>query len=153
MVKYDAFSSLERPYILNTLVPGKGGKRKLPDGRTLTVVDCRDTIDKVFILSVDEATTCLASDQARRVRNSKYIVGKSEKGARSRKPYPEKGTTASFTYGFWWLRDINSKSGDMKNSCGFHVVSTGGIGTTGQLNLGGYVIRPAIWVDMSYWGE
>ena len=102
----------------------------------------RDTVDAIFLLSLDEAKTYFASDQARQCKPTPFAVTRGAKIS----------TKDAYTgNGWWWLRSptyfldsINYGQADCVYSDGSFEI----FGPNGELlestNLG---VRPALWVS------
>ncbi len=88
-----------------------------------------DTVDTVFLLSIDEVEAYLTTAKSRMCKKTKNAI---RSGAD-----PESET------GFWWLRDGN----------GMHAASVRSDGHFGEIGgtvyVRGGLIRPAFWLDLS----
>ena len=120
---YVAFNEEEQNKIQATVLQNQDNPSSGAEGGN-------DTKDKVFMLSVDEATEYFISDRS----NAKSIVTEQAdfEGA-----YSDNG------YGTWWLRTIGIGS-----SCASYVQTDGKVvyESTYPVNLSGIGVRPAIWV-------
>lgn len=139
-----AFSFEEQCAIMGTTVSTPAGCFISPTtGEEIQIVECPDTEDMIFLLSVNEVEQYFPDESQRMIENNAYLLDKPE----STMPYPAEGNACDFTYGNWWLRDVRVGKGI---NCAFHVKAYGKIASAGQINLKRYVIRPAMWVDANY---
>ena len=135
-----AFSESEQKYIAETHVINKDNPRYETEGGN-------DTVDKVFLLSIEEVTTYFDSapdelDPARRVQVTEYAKaqGAWTYGEREYGEYvdmPEYDDNS-----WWWLRSAGSSI-----SRAAYVVYDGGVSERGELVYTNKVVRPAVWVD------
>ncbi len=91
-----------------------------------------DTTDKVFLLSIDEATRYFANDEARMATATDYAK--------------EQGVYVSEENGnsWWWLR-----TSGLNNKGAVCVYSGGSINDNGSsVNSSDYDVRPAMWVNI-----
>ena len=118
-----AFSPEHRKMIGSTLATAD----KNPDFRTSSG---SDTMDSVFILSVEEALRYFDSDSARQCSGTPYCY--------------EAGASEKDGCAYWWLRT----SGQNPNDC--TVVTTEGVPYTPGfcVNNDSPAVRPALWIDL-----
>lgn len=118
-----AFDKNEQKHVAETILKNKGNRKIYGGG---------DTLDKIFLLSIDEAEKYFSSDDARKCEPTKYAKAQ----------YVHLGDNGCC----WWLRS----PGDYRNGAGAaRVFSDGSVGT------GGYsvdsvinTIRPALWINL-----
>jgi len=140
----EAFTEEEQSAILETTVSTPAGCFVSPaTGEYIEIMECPDTQDRLFLLSVAEVEQYFPEESQRMIENNPYLLDKPE----STMPFPAEGNACDFTYSNWWLRDIRVDKGI---KCAFHVKSYGNIASAGQINLKRYVIRPAMWVSADY---
>ncbi len=135
-----AFSVDERALILDTAIPATEKKTyefDYSDG--VTIKANKATTDKVFALSLDEVLRYFPTSKSRLVEITDYV--------RSKKAFTDK---VNGHYAYWWLRDVNVEYNKLKRCCILHITGDGELGVTGQQNLANYVVRPAMWVDLSF---
>jgi len=117
-----AFTREQQEAILNTLVKGEDSEKEESYGDN-------DTIDKVFLLSFDEAITLFASDEDRVAKNTAYTV-------------VQDAYTSDNGAGNWWLRWVTGRGDDA------HIVhSDGDIDDCVKNYETG--VRPALWLNLS----
>jgi hypothetical protein len=139
-----AFKSDEQACILTTNVKTPAGSFTSPaTGEKIKILKSADTKDKLFLLNVAEVKKYFPEESQRMTPNNSYLFNKPMDSL----PYPAENTGDDYAYGNWWLRDIRADKGV---SCVFHVKSYGKLASAGQINLKRYVIRPAMWVDETY---
>ena len=103
-----------------------------PDNPVYGTDGGNDTTDKVFLLSIEEATKYFANDEARKAKATDYTK---EQGA----------YVASNDYSWWWLRSPGNGSNNVVafiNSYGFINYTGFGVGS------GLYGVRPAMWINI-----
>ena len=121
-----AFSEVQRQNILTTTV-------HTPDTPTPwdPIDGGNDTLDKLFLLSVDEANQYFPDDRARRTVATAYAVAK--------------GAVVDKNYSYWWLRSPGDESHFVS-----YVGNSGAVDNTGRSIGVSYVaVRPAMWVTLS----
>lgn len=121
-----AFSEVQRQNILTTIV-------HTPDTPTQwdPIDGGNDTLDKLFLLSVDEANQYFTDDRARRTVATANAAAK--------------GTVVEKNYSYWWLRSPGDES-----YYALYVNNAGGVGTSGwAVGAYGLGVRPAMWVSLS----
>ena len=96
----------------------------------------KDTMDKVFLLSIDEAQKYFSSDDARKCEPTEYADAK--------------GVYTSDNGGcFWLLRSPGSEQSRavfvFNNG---YVATDGGYVTSGDANVGYFADRPALWINI-----
>ncbi len=134
-----AFSEKERSAIAETLVRNADNPMYGTEGGN-------DTRDKVFLLSIGEATTYFdsdpdACDPARRAKVTEYA--KAQGGfAYSEAEDGWYGTTEYDGNGEWWLRSPGVDSGSVAGVNYYGYVGRYG----GDVDYGSYVVRPALWM-------
>ena len=110
-----AFSSEEQALIIST-------KNKNPNNPTYGTTGGKDTVDKVFLISIDEVQKYFPTEKSRQLKSS----------------------TGQNLSAWWWLR---SPGGDSLRAA---VVYGGGsvdhFGMYGS--IGEYVVRPALWINL-----
>jgi len=119
------FSENERAIIEETLVSN-------PDSSTFVTKGCEDTVDKVFLLSVDEAKMYFKSDSAREAQGTAYAV--------SQGLYVSPNGNS-----WWWLRSPGSSTRMIAD-----------VGRDGEVDEYGFVVaasirygvRPAMWLNI-----
>ncbi len=125
-----AFSEIQRQNILTTTV-------HTPDTPTQwdPIDGGNDTLDKLFLLSVDEANQYFTDGRARR---TVATANAAAKGARVEK-----------NNSYWWLRSPGSES--------YYASSVNNAGTVDSIGraVGAYgvAVRPAMWVTLDSGGE
>lgn len=120
-----AFSEEEQNYIAETNVVNEDNQDYKIDGGN-------DTVDKVFLLSLSEATQYFPTDEDRRIAPTEYC--------KSKEVFTNDGE-----YCWYWLRSPGEKS---FWASGVGVV--GGILTKGsEVQLDDNAVRPVLWVDES----
>jgi hypothetical protein len=113
-----------------------------------------DTVDKVFLLSIEEANKYFADDAARILRTaSHYNENRVEKNTEVAYPHGQPITTyqVSFVLKYcWWLRTPGNAGNTVAyvDYNGF-VIESGMIVTGGDSGFDYIVTRPAMWVDQS----
>ena len=125
-----AFSSKEQDRIIRTTVTADANPEYgTPAGN--------DTADKVFLLSIEEATQYFASDEARKCAPTDYAI---EQGAWV-SDYDTVGGRATC---WWWLRSPGNFSS------GAAIVSHDGSVYYGGNRVSNYgnAVRPALWIDL-----
>ncbi len=120
----ETFSGAEKALICDTYLQNPDNPEYGTDGGN-------DTTDKVFLLSIDEATRYFANDEARKATATDYAK--------------EQGVYVSEENGnsWWWLRSPGNGSNNVVafiNSYGFINYTGFGVGS------GLYGVRPAMWV-------
>lgn len=120
-----AFSSLEQSKIYSENIANE-------DNAVYKTEGGENTLDKVFLLSIDQANSLFKTDEERKAEATAYAIAQ---GA-------YKDTDDAFTW--WWLRSpgYNSKSAANVNSEG-SVYPYGGF----EVNYTGEAIRPVMWID------
>ena len=120
-----AFSKSEQKLIAEITV-------KNPNNNKFGTKGGKNTQDKIFLLSIAEAETYFASDEARACAPTAYAVAN--------------GAYQNYVTGncWWWLR---SPGYDQDNAAG--VVDDGGVLAIGRSVGGDYcAVRPALWVNL-----
>lgn len=147
----EAFSTKEQQAIFTTTLSNSGGNLRLDDGRVMKTISGPDTKDMIFILSVNDVLNYLPRAADRCALNTEYLLEKPNKNPKKNDVSVRPANAKKTQYGYWWLRDINQnyREGN-EETRGFHVLPDGSIGTTGVLWYSYYVIRPAMWIDISY---
>lgn len=97
----------------------------------------KDTDDRIFLLSLDEALTYFSSDRyeadpARSVQVTEYLMAQGRGSSLER----------DYGFGWWWLRSPGSSRG-----AALQVNTTGVIIEGGVYDTGG-VVRPALWLNL-----
>lgn len=115
---YMAFSSAELNNIRSTSL-------STPDSTYGGKTGGRDTTDKVFCLSIDEAERYFASDSSRKAARTAYAKGQT-------------------SYDWWWLRS----PGGSNDAAKAIVNDKGKIMTGGNWVTNNDAVRPAMWVKM-----
>ena len=120
----EAFSEEEKMMIAESRITN-------PDNSVYRSESGNDTLDKVFLLSIEEVEKYFPSQEKRCASASSYAK---EMGA----------YISANGNSWWWLRTTGSTSGDAAGVCG-----------DGEIDYGGYfvhyekgAVRPAIWVDL-----
>lgn len=126
----NAFSTAEQNKIQSTTVTA--------DKNPLSSVSPgNNTIDKVFLLSIQEANKYFSSDNARMCAPTEYAKAR---GAETIDYYSENGKSACW----WWLRS----PGDDSISAAY-VYDSGHIDDIGSIvSDGTYGVRPAMWISL-----
>lgn len=125
-----AFSEAEKGLILDANLTNADNAEYGTDGGN-------DTVDKVFLLSIDEAKKYFPDDVSRRCAPTKYAK---EQGAYLSDDY----TTASGEAVCWWLRSPGIDQG-----CATTVNSYGCVNVRGSgINIDYGCVRPALWVRL-----
>ena len=119
-----AFTNREKKLILETTVTADKNPNYSTDPG-------KDTQDKVFLLSVQEAEKYFSSNIARQVKAT---------------PYARKQGAYSGVYGYFWLW-LRSPGRTSSGAAG--VRSDGAIGFIDRVDSDDVVVRPALWVKMN----
>lgn len=120
-----AFSPAEQARILQVV-------NQNPDNPTTGMLGGKDTKDRIFLLSIDEAKIYFLSDEIRQCRGTAY--------AEANEPYKND----DYEEAWWWLRTRGASSKTASLVCFSGYVNTVGYGVN---NTGGY-LRPAFWLDL-----
>ena len=92
----------------------------------------KDTQDRVFLLSIPEASSYFASNEARRCKPTAYAISQGSA------VYQSLGTCD------WWLRSPGNNSNSAANADNF-----GSVGDHGDhVSYGHNAVRPALWIDL-----
>lgn len=119
-----AFDETERQFLLETELVN-------PDNPVYNTEGGENTLDRVFLLSLDESYTYL-TEELRRAPVTAYAVAR--------------GCFISYNgTGWWWLRSPGVYTRDAA-----HIDATGDISEYGYIvHRPGWAVRPAIWIDLS----
>ena len=122
-----AFNSEEQKYIAETYVVNEDNPEYGTDGG-------KNTYDKLFLLSLEEATTYFTSDSARRTPVTRYarVMG-------AKMGYYDDDEHGN---GDWWLRSPGNYS-----ASALYVFMLGNIGDT-DVNNQTIAVRPALWIKV-----
>ena len=120
-----AFTTEEKSRIKSTTLVNKDNPDYGTDGGN-------NTVDKVFLLSLEEAEKYFADDDARMMEGTAY--------AKANGLYPYSGNGSSW----WWLRSPGS---DQRDAAGVHRGGwLSGIGD--HVNYPDCAVRPALWINL-----
>jgi len=118
-----AFTTTEKAIILSTKIINNEN----PENNTL---NGKDTTDKIFLFSVDEAKKYFVSDLAREVQGTVYANSKELYCPEDRPPTPNR---------YWWLRTSGKSPSYAK------VAGPDGYGDI-IVNSKNFGVRPALWL-------
>jgi len=123
-----AFSPEEAALIAEVQIPASGNRKYGTDGGS-------DTLDRVFLLSVEEVEAYFYSDSARIAYATPYADGKRVACLRNSDPS-------------WWLRTPGKRA----DTAAFVAGSIGGVLREKGQNVDIpdlFAVRPALWIDLS----
>ena len=128
---------LNKDFLNSAFSPGEQARilpviNRNPDNPTTGMPGGRDTKDRIFLLSIDEAKAYFHTDEIRQCRSTAY--------ADANETYTDDDDEEAW----WWLRTRGASSKTASLVCFSGYVNTVGYGVN---NKGGY-LRPAFWLDL-----
>jgi len=108
-----------------------------------SIISTPDSLNGVFCLSAQEVELFLPSQKNRICKPTdyaKYVCINNPKSAGGKQPLPSEDGD------YWWLRDSGKNVGAAANIRGNGEINTYGT----KVTYSGIMIRPAVWVSVSY---